>query len=156
MNGLWLVSYNNSLILCVCLSVCLSHLRSREREVVSPSSLRCLEALRLASCTNRFSSLHDAPFQRESLCKFFASHAPSSVHAPLHFPSPWAGSNPAPQQICYHIILQRNVACRLPWAESILPTTSTPLESSPRLDVQQHALYIMGSVVAIGLYVNGC
>ena len=81
------ISYIIMLVLCasVCVRVgvwvCFSNLRYLEWEVVSPCSLNRLEELHLASCTNCFSSLHDARFMRKSLCKFFASYAPNPMHA---------------------------------------------------------------------------
>ena len=58
--------------------VCLSNLRYRERQVVLPRCLHHIEELRLASCTNCFSSLYNVWFERKSLWKVFASFAPNS------------------------------------------------------------------------------
>ena len=73
MNGLRL-SYIIIRVFCVsvCLCVCLSNLSYLEREVVSPCHLYHLEQLHLVSCTNCFSSLYDAPFERKSLWKFLS------------------------------------------------------------------------------------
>ena len=142
---------------CVCLSVCLC---------VCPTwdlgnGRSCLHT----ACVllKRFSwrvaqTTFPAYTTRRSREKAFASFSPVMLPVPCThcYTSRHPGRNQTPPTTnWYHIILKRNIACRLPWAESILPTTSTPLEPSPRLDVQQHALYIMGSVVAIGPYVNG-
>ena len=56
---------------CVCLSVCLFYSRSRERDVVAPRFLHRREELRLASCTNRFSSRNDAPLGTKKALKVF-------------------------------------------------------------------------------------
>ena len=64
------ILYNNTRILYVCASVCLSTLRYPEREVVLPCCLHHLEELCLTSCTNCFSSLHDARFERKAFERF--------------------------------------------------------------------------------------
>ena len=52
---------------CVCLSVCLWFLRSRERDVVAPHCFHQCEELLLVSCNDWFLSRHDAWFRRKSL-----------------------------------------------------------------------------------------
>ena len=74
MNGLQLVLYNNTRIVCVCLSVCLSNLSFPEWEVLTPRHLRHLEKLLLTSCTNFFSSPYETPFERKSLWNFFPTY----------------------------------------------------------------------------------
>ena len=66
------IYYNNTGILCVsvCLCVCLSHLRSCEREAIVPRFLHLHEELHLASCTNRFSSRYNAPLERKGFGSF--------------------------------------------------------------------------------------
>ena len=70
----------------MCACVCLSNLRYPERDVVSSPCLHHLEELRLARCTNCFSSRYDASFVRKSLWKFFASYAPNSLARTVTFP----------------------------------------------------------------------
>ena len=67
-NGLRLILYNNTCILCMCLS----HLRCPEWVVVSPHSLHSLEELNLASFTDYSSSLHNAWFERKTFKSFLA------------------------------------------------------------------------------------
>ena len=59
----------------VCVSVCVSHLRSREQDVIAPRFLHRREELCLASCTNCFSSRYNAPLERKRLWKFFRGYA---------------------------------------------------------------------------------
>ena len=107
----------------MCESVCLFHLRYLEQKVVSPHCLHHLEELCLASCTNCFLSLHEVLFERKWRWKVFTSYAPIPVYAPLHF--------------------------RLSWAGLILPTATKPLEYSRRVCIEEHALHITGTIVAI-------
>ena len=90
-----------------------------------------LKELHLASCTNCFSSLYDAWFERRSPWKFFASYTPNPVHAPLLF--------------------------RLPWAGWILPNTTKLLEHSQKVCIERHALHIMCQVAqtAFRAYMTG-
>ena len=75
-----------------------------------------------------FKSIRHAVWEK-SLWKFFASYVPNPAHAPLLFLLPWAG-----------------------W---MLSSTTKPLEHSWRVCIEGHALHIMGTIVAIALYVNG-
>ena len=50
------VYYINTRTMCVCVSVCLCHARPRERNVVSPRTLRQRKELLLASCRNCLTS----------------------------------------------------------------------------------------------------
>ena len=79
------ILYHNSLILCVCLSVPpdFSRMGGCVATLLAPS-LRVLPG----ELHKLLSSLHNARFQRKSLCKFSASYAPNPVHTPLHFQSP--------------------------------------------------------------------
>ena len=54
----------------VCASVCLSHARSREQKVVLLRFLHRHEKLLLVSCTKRFSSWYDSPFEKEGFGSF--------------------------------------------------------------------------------------
>ena len=107
---------------CVCLSVCLSHLRYLEQETISPRSLNHLGELHLVSCTKCFSSQHDTRFDRKRLCNFFASYSQNPMHALLQFSLPCAG-----------------------WT---LLTTTKLLEHFRRVCVEAHALHITGTIVA--------
>ena len=73
----------------VCVCVCLSvHARCWEWNVVSPRFFRQRKEILLASCTNCFSSLYDAWFERKSVS---TGYALESVHARYTFRLPWAG-----------------------------------------------------------------
>ena len=88
------IYYNNAGILCVCvcLFVCLSHLRPRERDVIAPRFLHWREELCLANCTNRFSSRYDAPFETKRHWKFFRGYALTAVYPCKNFRLQWARS----------------------------------------------------------------
>ena len=90
------IHYHNTGIRCVCLSVCLfvclSHLKSREWDVVVPCFLHRREELCLASCTNRFSSQYDAPLERKRLRNFFRGYALTAVYPDKNFQLQWAWS----------------------------------------------------------------
>ena len=85
-----------SICLSDCLSICLSHARSRERDIVAPHFLHQHEELRLASCTNHFSSRYDTLLERERLWKFFRGYALTAVYPRKNFRLRWARSIPTP------------------------------------------------------------
>ena len=95
-----------SIILMLILSVCLSPVRSRERNVVLPRFFHRRKEILLASYTNCFSSLYDVWFEGKSLWNFSAGYTLKAVHA--------------------------LDTLRLPWAGWILPTARTLLEHSRR------------------------
>ena len=123
--------YNNSLILCVCLSVTQSHLRSREWEVVSPCSLLRLEE-----------PIRRAVPEKKPL-QVFCQLRPQSRARTATRPVTLSGIKPANNfnyvTISFSIILQRNEMVRAGYHGQD----------------QGHALYIVGTVVAIALDVNG-
>ena len=83
-----LISYINTGTVCACVPVSLSPARSRERNAISPRFFRRRKEILLVSCTNCFSSLYDAWFERKSVS---TGYALESVHARYTFRLPWAG-----------------------------------------------------------------
>ena len=158
------ILYNNTRILCVCLSVSLSNMRYLEREVVSPRRLHHLEVLLLASCTNCFSSLYDARFERKNFWKFSSSQAgypQREVVSPrcLHNLEErgWRVAQTAFQayttrgsskSLCKLFVsytpnsVHAPINFQLPWVGLILLTTRKALEHSGRVRVEGHALHV--------------
>ena len=81
--------------MCVCVSVCLSYLRSCERDVVALHFLHCREEFHLASCTNCFSSRYDTPLERKRLWKFFQGYALTAIYSHKKLPVTMGTINPA-------------------------------------------------------------
>ena len=86
-NGIYYIN-TGTVCVCVCLSV---PVRSRERNVVWPGFFRRRKELHLASCTNCFSSLYYAWFERKSVWNISTGYALKSVPACYIFRLPWAG-----------------------------------------------------------------
>ena len=101
-------------ILVFCLSVCVSYLRYRKQHVVSPCFFHWQKELRLASCTNCFSSICDAQFHRKSFWYFLTGYVLTAVHFSLHFWICGAGfENCLPVEHHYHF--QKKLDVDNPW-----------------------------------------
>ena len=72
----------------VCLSVCLSPARSRERNVVSLHFFRQRKEIHLASRTNCFSSIYNAWFEKKRLWNFPTGYVLEPMHARYTFRLP--------------------------------------------------------------------